>query len=338
MELSREDSKMLQGLAVMAMVALHLFNRNDYQGLFQPLVFIKGIPLSFYIGQLSDFCVFGFAFCSGYAHMKMCEQQDFYKRRLKGLARLLIKYWIIIAVFSIISIIIGSSAFMPGSLMTLLGNVFLFDISYNGAWWYMWVYALIVLISPLILKFVKKAHPVLVLAIGFVVYCAAYYVRFDVQTANYFVSRFGPFGMTVFEYLVGCVCYKIQFFSRLHKKWAMFPPMLRTVISVFILVGLLLFRTLGIQSLFVAPFSGMLIITIFQFWEKPELIKKLFLLVGEHSTTIWLTHMFFYLYLFKNLVYSAQYPLLIFCFMLLITISISTGLEFIERPLFKKLF
>jgi hypothetical protein len=131
--------------------------------------------------------------------MKMCEQQDYYKRRLKGLARLLIKYWIIIVVFSIISIIIGSSAFMPGNLVTLLGNVFLFDISYNGAWWYMWAYALIVLISPVILKFVKKAHPVVVLVIGFVVYCAAYYVRFDVDCQyGYSYARISPTGCNSF--------------------------------------------------------------------------------------------------------------------------------------------
>lgn len=68
MELQKEDSKMLQAFSVMAMVCLHLFDR-DHTDLFQPLVFFKGIPLSFYVGQLADFCVFGFAFLSGYAHM-----------------------------------------------------------------------------------------------------------------------------------------------------------------------------------------------------------------------------------------------------------------------------
>ena len=68
MEFSKNDSKMLQGLSVLAMVWLHLFDR-DYTGLFSPVLFVGGVPLSFYLGQLSDFCVFGFAFLSGYAHM-----------------------------------------------------------------------------------------------------------------------------------------------------------------------------------------------------------------------------------------------------------------------------
>lgn len=41
MELSKDDSKMLQGLSVLAMVWLHLFDR-DYTGLFTPIVFIGG--------------------------------------------------------------------------------------------------------------------------------------------------------------------------------------------------------------------------------------------------------------------------------------------------------
>lgn len=41
MELSKNDSKMLQGLSVLAMVCLHLFDR-DYTGLFTPLLFGGG--------------------------------------------------------------------------------------------------------------------------------------------------------------------------------------------------------------------------------------------------------------------------------------------------------
>ena len=219
MELTRDDSKMLQGLAVMAMVILHLFDRRDYQGLFQPLIFIKDIPLSFYIAQLSDFCVFCFAFCSGYAHMKLFDQPDYYKKRLKGLLRLLIQYWMVILVFSIVSVLIGQGSFMPKDLKTMAGNLFMYKISYNGAWWYMWAYTLIVLISPVILRFCKKYHPILVLTAGFAIYCSAYYVRFNMTSPGYLLGMYGPFGMTLFEYIVGCVCYRIKFFTFIYKSW-----------------------------------------------------------------------------------------------------------------------
>ena len=331
MELTKNDTKMLQGLSVLAMVCLHLFDK-DYTGLFQPLIFINDIPLSFYFGQLSDFCVFGFAFCSGYAHMKLFEQPNYYRKRLKSLLVLIINFWIVLLGFTIVSICAGQADFMPGTLSTFLGNVFLYNMTYNGAWWYLWVYVLLVLVSPLLLKTVKKLPIAITLIIGFAIYCASYYVRFQITTDNYFLVRFGPFGMTIFEYLLGCVAYKLHLFSNLKEVWVKIPQLLRWGGTCVLTIAFLLVRTLLVPSLFVAPVSGLIIISLFTLWKKPKWIKDSFLFVGKHATNIWLTHMFFYLVLFKDLVYIAKYPLLIFLFMLIITIPVSMIIQLIEKP------
>ena len=67
MEPNQRELKAMQGLSVFAMVCLHLFCRYDYDGLYTPLIILLGYPLCFYLGQAADFCVTGFAFCSGYA-------------------------------------------------------------------------------------------------------------------------------------------------------------------------------------------------------------------------------------------------------------------------------
>lgn len=41
MELTKRDTKMIQGLSVLAMLCLHLFDK-DYTGLFTPLIFVGG--------------------------------------------------------------------------------------------------------------------------------------------------------------------------------------------------------------------------------------------------------------------------------------------------------
>ena len=92
--LTRYDTKMLQGLSVLAMVVLHLFDRVDFQGLYTPLLYLAGKPVIFYFAQLSDFCVMGFAFCSGYGLYKkyMCvggQTKKYYNGRLKGILNLL---------------------------------------------------------------------------------------------------------------------------------------------------------------------------------------------------------------------------------------------------------
>ena len=154
--------------------------------------------MSFYLGQLSDFCVFGFAFLSGYAHMMQSNQMGYYRRRLKGLLAVFCSYWLILIVFSIVGIAIGQGDYMPGSLKKFLLNALTLENSYNGAWWYMFTYAVLVLLSPILLKWVKRSHPVIVLGIVFAIYCLAYYVRFNLDYSNWFLYKFGASGMTLF--------------------------------------------------------------------------------------------------------------------------------------------
>ena len=150
--MSKEESKMLQGISVLAMVCLHLFDNLNYSDLFTPLIMLKGYPLIFYFAQLSDFCVMGFAFCSGYAHMKLFRQKNYYKRRLISLLSLYCNFWIILLLFTLISVATGQADFMPGDFVKFLKTFTTVSVSYNGAWWYMSVYAVIVFISPIVLK------------------------------------------------------------------------------------------------------------------------------------------------------------------------------------------
>lgn len=322
MELKKEDSKMLQGLSVLAMVWLHLFNK-EYQGLFIPNVFLGGIPLSFYISQLSDFCVFGFAFCSGYAHMFLAKEDNYYRKRLKGVWSLLCNYWLILIIFCIISILIGQADFMPGSIGKFLANALTLDNSYNGAWWYMFTYIVLVLISPVVLKLVDKLHPIGVMIIGFLIYCCAYYVRFYFETGNWFLTKFGPFGMTFFEYLIGAVCYKTRMITKIYSIWKKIPTLLRGIVAGVLVVGMLYGHTKIIPSLFIAPVTGSVVMLLFHFWKKPNLVQRFFLMIGKHSTNIWVIHMFFYANIFKGFVYIAKYPVLIYGLMLGVTLMAS---------------
>lgn len=100
-----------------------------------------------------------------------------------------------------------------------------------------------------------------------------------------------------------------------------------------LLVGILIGHTLIVPSLFVAPFTGILIIILFLTWNKPKCVEAFFMLIGKHSTNIWLIHMFFYLYIFKNLVYVGRYPVIILGLMLGICIACSSIINGILQPL-----
>lgn len=338
-ELTKNDTKMMQGLAVLAMVCLHLFDTLNFEGKYIPLVFFHGYPLIFYFAQLSDFCVMAFAFCSGYAHMTQYGKPHYYKRRLTGLLGVYLNFWIILVMFTVLSLLVGNGSSIPGDLQTFIGNFTTIHLSYNGAWWYLLTYALIVFSSPLLLRLSQKTSkwkPVLVLVLMGLVYCAAYYERFSINSSNWFVYQFGLYGMTAVEYMIGSMACEYKVFSFLGNNW---NRIFRNVLTKFggaaiLLIILLLVRTLVVPSLFFAPISGFIVLFLFRKMKKPKWFEKCFLTLGKHSTNIWLMHMFFYAYIFVGLVYRARFPIPILLFMLAITLLVSVVINVIHKLVF----
>lgn len=265
--------------------------------------------------------------------MMQYGQAGYYQRRLKGLLSVVCSYWLILIVFSGVGILFGQGDYMPGGIKSFVLNALTLESSYNGAWWYMFTYAFLVVTSPVLLKWVKRSHPIVVLGIGFAIYCAAYYVRFNLDDSNWFLYKFGASGMTLFEYMLGALALKYQVFTCIYRIWEKISKAVQWMLASVLMLGMLYVRTKVVPSLFVAPVTGFMVMTLFHFWNKPQIVKKAFLLLGRHSTNIWLTHMFFYSVMFKNLVYIAKYPLLIFAFMLAITILLSMLLKMVERPI-----
>lgn len=342
MELSKKDTKMIQGLSVLAMVCLHLFDRYDYEGLFCPLIFLHGYPLSFYFGQICDFCVMGFAFCSGYSHMAMIQSmgtKQYYSRSWKRIAVLYCNYWIVLVLFTILSLVMGQGANIPGSLSKFLGNFFGVTYTYNESWWYLFSYVVLVALSPILLKQLQKRGSILCLAVSFAIYLIAFYVRYMSGLNGWVAVQFGKIGMTLFEYILGAVFFAKKFFSKLKQLHQWIEEKIGStqyyIGWCLVLFAIFLGRTLVIPNMIVAPFSGLVFIVWFSLKKKPKWIERIFLFFGTHSTNIWLTHFFFYAVIFVDLVYIAKYPILIYLFMLIITSCLSVGINKVLVPIRK---
>ena len=335
--LTRDGTKMIQGLSVLAMVVLHLFDRHDFQGLYYPLLYFMGKPVVFYFAQISDFCVMGFAFCSGYGLYKQytkCDEKKYFSDRLKGIRKLLVNYWIILNGFSIVSLLIGNGSKIPGTIWEFIENLTTINTSYNGAWWYLFVYIVLVISSPIIFRLCNRLPWWFNLCVAFCIYCSAYYVRFSMVDKNWCITKYGVLGMTYFEFLIGAMVCKNAWLEKIKycitdkmKKWQ------KITVAFAIIIGLLIGHTLIFPSLFIAPFTGGIVILIFSIWEKTELIKNTFLFLGKHSTNIWLIHMFFYHDIFVNFVYIGRYPVIILALMLCITILCSTCINYIIKKI-----
>ncbi|WP_077360400.1 hypothetical protein [Fictibacillus arsenicus] len=76
MELSKQDTKVLKGIAILLMVLLHLFARKDVNGLYETVPIINGIPLVYYIGLMGDSCRPIYLFVTGYAFYIMITKSN----------------------------------------------------------------------------------------------------------------------------------------------------------------------------------------------------------------------------------------------------------------------
>ena len=94
MELTKKQVSITKGVAILFMLLLHLFCTKDYQGLFTPLIIIKGVPLVYYLALFGDCCVAIYCFCSGYGLMCTYKNNpdEYNKRNAKRILKLYINF------------------------------------------------------------------------------------------------------------------------------------------------------------------------------------------------------------------------------------------------------
>lgn len=164
-DLTKDESKILKGIAILFMIGLHLYNTLDYENLYQPIL-KWGEPLIYYISFLFDACVPIYCFCSGYA--MYLKQSIHIKDNIKRIFKFMKRYWIVLVLTCIVGIILHNPS-IPDNVLTFIGNLTLVNISYVGAWWFVQTYVLLILLTPFIIKMINKYEKITLLVV-FVIY------------------------------------------------------------------------------------------------------------------------------------------------------------------------
>lgn len=157
---SKQDAVMIRGLAILCMVVLHLFCRTGKDVFGKPLLWINStIPVVFLFGFFSEICVPLYSLCAGYARQYMEEKKkSSWKNNFHRIMKLMVNYWIVLVLFSILGLIFDVDNKIPGSLIKFLKSIVLLH-SYNGAWWYLNTYILLLLIpTKILLNPIKKVE------------------------------------------------------------------------------------------------------------------------------------------------------------------------------------
>ncbi|RQO31928.1 acyltransferase [Taibaiella sp. KBW10] len=329
MEISIKQSKILKTIAILMMLCLHLFNTLDYKYLFTPLVFVGSKPLIYYISLFCDACVPIFAFVSGYGLFFNFQKEgkQYSVKNRKRLLKLYINYWIILIIFVGILSHILSHPIAPHSWAKFLLNFTALIGSYNGAWWFLLIYILLVLSAPFLFKLVLKYNIVVILLATFVLYVLSFYLR--IYRPNIFQNHFLQwlqtngtlYGCTLLPFLAGAIAQKDQWNTKVS---ILFKERKYTAIwAVSGIIVLIVIHGL-VPNFIIAPFTGIVFVFLFNQIPIHPAIERFLLWLSDHATNMWLIHMFFYMIYFKQFIYSPRYVLPIF--LLLVTCCVLSSL------------
>lgn len=160
---SREDIKIIQGIAVMLMVFHHLFGFPDRVSVsyYAPLDFGL-IHLETIIAYFGRICVAIFSFCSGYGlyqkNMTIAQSGKWtlfggYKEILQSIKKFYFRYWIVFIVFIPYGFYNNIYNFIP---LQFVKNIFGIAYTYNKEWWYVFTYLRLLVIFPLLFIFIRR--------------------------------------------------------------------------------------------------------------------------------------------------------------------------------------
>lgn len=136
-------------------------------------------------------------------------------------------------------------------------------------------------------------------------------------------------------FIVGCIFAKYNTYSCLYRKANKLKY--KNVIGIIIIVAMMIFHGF-IETLFIAVFTGIVFICVFNLMDKPKWVEKTLKFIATYSTNLWLIHMFVYITYLKNLVYAPKYAILIFPWFIIICLILSIVVQWIYKRILNWIF
>ena len=336
--MTKEESQIIKGLAIVLMIFLHLFNGYERTVDLSNLIWIDEIPLVHMLARAANPVSF-YLFCGGYG-LYFVYKRGKDKHHYSRIMKLYIHYWIVLLFFVPLGHYLTNSSTYPGSFLSIIYNVTGFYTTWNGECWFLLPYALISLTSPRLFSIMDRFRVRYVLIFTLFVNLACGYV----------ISRYGNLYLytnpylylpvlylsLIFPFTLGAMAQKTKllewvkgFIPSILKGWW------KQIVLVSLLCCLVAARCVVDTSAW-GPIYTLLFIIIFLNLKRWKIIDYLLVKLGNMSMEMWLIHSWFCYYLFREEIYSLKYPIVIFVFMLLISYYSAKVVNWIGNKVYKK--
>lgn len=310
--MTREDSKMMQGVAILMMIFYHLFNPHDVPSFSNTVIgnmARASNPVPMYV-LLSGVGLY-------YTYLR---QHD--NNRIKRCFRLYLRYWIILSAFILICIFMHYKINLDAD--NILYNYSAFKTTYYLPSWFILPYVILAICYPLIFRFVDKLGLWLTLIVFYVIYMAASYLNnYDFFRHNAFQSLY-----IVFPFVVGGILAKYN----LAEKAKRFFEGKHVILPYLLVIILVVIRYFVYTGAVITFYSASLILLLVAA-RKPMWLQRMLLSLGKASVNMWLIHAWLCWYLFADYFYALKFTPLIFALATFVCYIMAKLFDIIINPI-----
>lgn len=333
-----KKSLSMKGIAIVLMLIHHLFTwgQADYISIVN-ITLSNNLTIEGFFGVFGKLCVTLYLFLSGYGFSSKYLKKSNYTvsvyERLATAWKVYRKYVLVLIIFLPYGFI---NKIYSYDIKTILINFTGFNTSYNKECWFLLVYILIVIfVLPQLVKIQnnKQEKWAIISSLGIIV--AGYALRFVIvhsqvawfrDTKLFFNLYY--FMLSQFAFVLGWMCKRWCFFEkaeRIDMRWPLW------IISMIILMIVKVYCPGGmLLDTMLTPFFVVLCLKALK---HTNFIDQGFMILGKHSTYMWMTHTFFAFYYASVIIYGFRFPLIIIVVLIAISFVTSCLLEFVENVL-----
>ncbi|MCQ2107392.1 MAG: acyltransferase [Fibrobacter sp.] len=365
-EIRREDSTAIKGFAIMMMLMHHVFAfPNRLVGVsYQPLLSLPGgTSVEWYVSLFGKICVPMFTVLAGFGIYRSFSRQlaqersgdhtqtylSFFARRLK---KLYFKFWPIFLVFVPMGLILGKSVITKNPA-DWVKNFLLIDTSFNPEWWYLTSYAILVLLTPIVMAFFNRKRSslysdiVLILLGGLFVERVFLYFIGSCDPLIYLRISLAWQKLSIVlillpMFMIGAWAAKYDIYERILNKFRgrtfarIFLGFALLVMVPILRVGWYQSNAWGLDQ-YDTIYGFVYVLAVALVICKMNIVKKILVVIGKQSMGIWLIHSFFCFYYFQPFSYALKYSPLVYLVVLGSSFACSWVIEFCVNFVAKKI-
>lgn len=327
--MTKEQTNILKGIAILMMLFLHLFNGSNLTDVCEPLLFIGSTPLVHIISKACN-PVGIFLMLSGYG-----LSYTYFRGKLSfngqehRLFKLYIHYWIILLIFVSIGSFVRPEKY-PESLSDIIMNFTSISNSYNSETWFLFAYALLSLTSIWIFKCIDKLGCVKSIIITWILYMISCYITSRYIAVNKAYTEWYTYIITYFNVLFSFVIGAV-FHRQVEKGKGSIPFLHSHKLTTFAILMTLIIINFFISSAatsYLFEFSYIFLLLHLTF---NGITKRFLIAMGKQSMVMWLTHSFFCYHIFHDFIYGFKYPIVIYVVLIVISYVVSLPISYLSK-------